>query len=246
MKNCKIYDIWTQFIKEFPQCSMTREEIWFDTLKIIDEYINKNKKIPLSTSTDIYTKYLGNWLITQRTSYKKKKYLMKNKKIYIIWESFIKIHYKYFKTCEEKWFDMLEQLKIYIEKENKKPSLSSKNISEKQLGRWMTEQITYYKKVKYSMKNKHLYDAWTQFIKDYSRYFKTNETKWFEIFMRLKIYIDEKKKKPMSTNNDVHSKQLGRWIEHQQSNHRRRTQIMKNKKIYNIWTQFIKDYCEYF
>jgi hypothetical protein len=80
---------------------------------------------------------------------------------------FIQIYerYKeYFMSNEESWKNKFEKLKQYIDENQKRPSNKDKNSEIKQLGGWISTQITNYKNKKDIMKNTNIFKEWTDFI----------------------------------------------------------------------------------
>jgi len=136
---------WDEIMYEIVYDSMGRiknnEEIWWYKYRMLKEYIEINNKRPS------YKTQLGNWLSHQLENYKKKKYIMKNETIYNEWTNFMNEYSELFKSNEDVWYDYLNELKEYIEINNKRPS------NKTQLGKWLSHQLNNYKKKKYIMKN---------------------------------------------------------------------------------------------
>ena len=147
---------------------------------------------------------------------------------------------------EEIWMKRLEEVKIYIDLNDKLPSYHDKIKNIKQLGRWLSHQIENYKYIKFNMKNQKIYDKWNDFINDekYKKYFISFKEKWLINFEEIKNYID--------INDNIllyqYNKKLYSWLSHQIENYKNIKNIMKNKKIYNKWTEFINNekYKKYF
>ena len=76
------------------------------------------------------------------------------------------------------WTDKLDQVKVYIDTNNKRPSLKDKNIDIKQLGKWLSTQQQNYniniKECRYIMKEENIKKKWEEFINDskYKLHFK--------------------------------------------------------------------------
>jgi superfamily II DNA or RNA helicase len=228
------------------------EEIWMKRLEEVKKYIDENDKRPKGYEKNIQIKKLGHWTNYQQIKYKKKEFIVKNEEIYNKWTEFINDdkYKKYFISNEEKWINILEEIKQYIHTNNKLPSGIDKNKEIKKLGIWIYTQQQKYLKKKEIMVNEKIYNKWTKFINDliYKQYFQSNEDNWFEKLIQVKKYIDENNKKPSSKDNNLQIKQLGKWIDHQVTNYKKKEQIMKNEEIYNQWTKFINDprYKQYF
>ena len=253
MKNEIIYDTWDRFIKndKYKKYFLSNEQEWFDNLDSVKKYIDTYNEKPLQNENE-ETKILGSWISNQLTNYKNNKCIMKNKSIYDAWDEFIKDeqYKKYFLSNEGQWFYSLELVITYIDINNKRPSSTDKNNETKILGTWISTQIKNYGKKEYIMKNEIIYDTWDKFIKNeqYKKYFLSNEEQWFINFNSVKKHIDTYNERPSSTNEDFVTKILGTWMLAQISNYRKKTEIMKTEIIYNTWDGFIKNeqYKKYF
>ena len=73
---------------------------------------------------------------------------MKDENIYNTWKEFINdSKYKeYFINNKEQWYDILENVKKYIDENMRKPSRRDKDVNNKQLGAWIGTQINNYNK----------------------------------------------------------------------------------------------------
>jgi len=177
MKTETIYNIWTKFINDdkYKKYFMSNEDAWFNNLKLVKKYIDKNNKRPSQIDKNNETKILGRWLLTQTKNYNKKEQIMKIENIYKAWTEFINDdkYKKYFISNEDAWLDNLKLVKKYIDKNNKRPSDINKDKDTKILGKWLSHQITNYNKKKDIMKTENIYDTWTEFINDdkYKKYF---------------------------------------------------------------------------
>jgi hypothetical protein len=111
----------------------------------------------------------------------------------------------------------------------------------------MSQQQNNYKNRKNGMKDETHYNVWTQFLEDYKQYFKSDDKIWNENLDKVNVFILKYNKRPLqSSSNNSEEKKLGYWVSDQQTNYKNRTDGMKNEERYNAWTQFLKDYDEYF
>ena len=69
---------------------------------------------------------------------------------------------------------------------------------------------------------------------------------WNTKLEKVKQYIEINKIRPSSKSLDKKIKNLGQWIIYQTYNYKNKKEIMKNPNIYNLWTEFITEYKEYF
>jgi len=254
MTNEEIYNLWTEFINDpnYTVYFQSNEDNWKNILNEVKAYIDTNSKRPSSKDKEIKIKQLAEWISTQQKNYPKKEKIMANEEIYNLWTEFINDpnYTVYFQSNEYNWKIILNEVKIYIDSNNKRPSTIDKNIKIKQLGSWLSTQQTNYKKKEHIMANEEIYNLWTEFINDpnYTVYFQSNEDNWKNVLNEVKTYIDTNNKRPAQTDKDIKIKQIANWICYQQTNYKKKTEIMANEEIYNIWTEFINDpnYTVYF
>jgi superfamily II DNA or RNA helicase len=246
MKDVEKYNLWTQFLKDYEEYLKSNDDIWYENFDEVKRFIDENNKRPsTSKSKNDSEKQLGGWIQAQNTNYKNKKKSMKDVEKYKLWTQFLKDYEEYLKSNDDIWYEKFDELKRFIDENNKRPSCSSKNDSEKQLGVWIEHQNKNYKTKNYVMKDVEKYNLWTQFLKDYEEYLKSNDDIWYEKFDELKRFIDENNKRPSKTSKNDSEKQLGNWINTQNDNYKTKNYVMKDEIKYNLWTQFLKDYEEY-
>jgi hypothetical protein len=145
-------------IKEF------RQYTWQEKLEMVKQYIDENGKRPSKHDKDKEIKQLGYWIGTQQQNYKKKTEIMKEDKIYTEWTNFTN---EYLLSNEESWYNNLNKVKEYIDKNKKKPSKHVKDKEIKLLGSWIGTQQAYYKNKKDIMKEDKIYTEWTNFTNEY-------------------------------------------------------------------------------
>lgn len=239
---------------------------WIKNLQDVKYYIDTNKKSPSTHDKDKTIKFLGNWLSHQKKNYdddiSKSKMIMKNKEIRTLWTDFLQdAKYKeYFIDNNEIWKQKLQNVKNYIDKYQKLPSVNDKNkdITIKSLGYWLNHQKANYvnniTKCKETMKNEEIHTLWNEFLQDvkYQEYFLNNDEIWKQNLQDVKNYIDKNKKTPSDKDKNKDIKSLGTWLGTQKKNYdndiSKSKEIMKNESIHNLWTKFIQDvkYKEYF
>ena len=254
MKNCVFYDKWTEFINDvkYKKYFLTNEGEWTYNLDKVKKYIDDNNIRPKSNSKIREEKILSTWIITQQRSYRTKKYIMSNTEIYNQWTIFINdVKYKkYFIPREEYWMTKLNEVRIYIDKNNERPSEHDKNNKIRMLARWISHQIQDCKKKQGILSNQDIYYQWSEFMnnKKYNKYFMSNEEKWTTYLNKAKTYLDVNNKRPSGNNKDDNVKQLSNWLICQTQNYKNKVKIMSDPEIYNQWTKFINDekYKKYF
>jgi superfamily II DNA or RNA helicase/CHASE3 domain sensor protein len=245
MKNQEIYDLYTKFKENYSEYFLSNEEVWKKTLSDVQDFMDKYHKRPSESSKDVVEKQLGQWLSTQTTNYRTRSYIMKNQEIYDLYTKFKENYSEYLMTNEEIWKKTLSEVQYFMEKHHKRPSESSKDVVEKQLGQWLSTQIKNYRTRSYIMKNQEIYDTYTEFRKKYAEYLMTNEEFWKKTLSEVQYFFETKHKRPSQTSKDIVEKQLGKWLSHQINNYRTRKDILKNQEIYDTYTEFRKKYAEY-
>jgi superfamily II DNA or RNA helicase len=237
------------------------------TLRLHEDKIISNIILPFSKEDD--EKSISNFLKVIARNDSRIQETYKNKKLggYINLDNYEEeiivddnnVHFKYemifdnmgiLKNGEEIWNKKLEQVKKYIDENNKRPSISDKNKDIKTLGKWISHQQQYFITKQYIMNNESIRKKWKLFVDDdkYKQYFLSNNEKWQNNLNKLKIYIDENNKKPSAIDKNKDIKFLGIWTGLQHSRYMCIQRIMKNKNIRNKWKEFINDkkYEEYF
>ncbi len=255
MSNEIIYNKWTKFItsEKYKKYFLSNEDEWLNNIDNLKKYIDKNNKTPSQNDKINEIKKLSNWMYCQIAMYKNKKNIMKNSEIYNKWTKFItsEKYKKYFLSNEDEWLNNLDNLKKYIDNNNKTPSQIAKNKDHANIGQWLSRQKINYKSKEQIMKDSEIYNKWSDFItsEKYKKYFLSNEDEWLNNLDNVKIYIDTNNKRPSSSDKNKEIKILSKWISHQITNYKSKGKIMKNHlEIYNQWTKFINDpiYKNYF
>ena len=191
-------------------------------------------------------KILCKWLSHQNQNYKNKTDIMcKTHEIYDKWSEFINDtkYKKYFLLNEEKWIEIFNEVKKYIDENNKRPPIRNQNNKNNKLGTWVITQIVNFQKKIQIMSNLKIYNIWNEFIntEKYKKYFISNEEEWANNLNKLKLYFDENNKRPSINDKNINVKYLGNWFFKQIYNYKNKKQIMFNDDIYNKWTIFIND-----
>ncbi len=246
MKDQVRYNLWTQFLEEYKEYFITNDEVWFKQFEELKTFINENERKPSDISKDPKEKNLGSWLSHQQQTCKKKDRIMKVETIYNLWLQFLEEYKEHFISKDEKWFQKFEELKLFINENLKRPIQKSKNNEERKLAEWLSSQHTNYKNKIEGMKDQERYNLWTQFLEEYNEYIATNDEIRLQNFEKLKIFIDMNKRKPFQKSKNIEEKQLGNWLTSQQSNYKKKVHSMKDEEQYNLWTQFLEEYKEYF
>jgi hypothetical protein len=107
---------------------------WEESFKYLVSFLENTGKFPSSESKDLIEKQNGRWCLCQRQKYKNgtlSEYAIKKFDNIPDWS---------WNPQDEKWFDILDHVKIFCKKNGKFPSSESQNAEEKSLGNWILKQ----------------------------------------------------------------------------------------------------------
>ena len=229
--------------KEISSCIIDCEVIdkWDENFENLKKFMDENEKRPSENSKNREEKLLGHWLSNQKQNYKNKKMLETK---YNLWTGFLQEYKEYLKSLDEVWNKKFDNLKQFMDKNEKRPSDNSKNREEKLLGLWTSTQNGNYKIKKNSMKDKIKYKLWTEFLEKYKKYFKNLNEVWNKKFDNLKKFMDKNKKRPSYNSKNEEERHMGQWLSQQIHNYKNN----KNKKMveerYDLWIEFMEQYID--
>ena len=89
MKNKIIKKNWENFKEKYKTYLLSNDEIWYDNLKKLEEYIIQNNRIPKKNDTNIENIKILRFYYLSRKNYKKNDRIMKNIEIKNRWDKFI-------------------------------------------------------------------------------------------------------------------------------------------------------------
>ena len=242
MKQENIRIKWEDFINIYSHLFMSNDEMWNDTLEKVKMYIETNDKLPSQQNKNKDIKQLGCWISVQKTNYSKKECIMKQENIRIKWEDFMNTYSHLLMSNEEIWNDTLEKVKMYIETNDKLPSLTDKNKDIKQLGKWISHQKENYSKKECIMKQENIRIKWEDFMNTYPHLFMSNDEIWNDTLEKVKLYIETNNKLSSEKNKNKDIKQIGWWISTQKKNYNKKEYIMKEESIRIKWEDFMNTY----
>jgi len=246
MKEVDIRDLWSEFINndKYKKYFLSSEDNWCNILDNVKKYMDDNNKKPSSCDANINIRKIGKWLSHQQEDYKKNKNIISEPNIKKLWENFVNDDkYKvYLLDNETIWYNILEQVKKYINDNNKRPSCSDKNSDVKKLGKWVTRQQEHYNKKGQNMKDKERLE-WEKFITDdkYKKYFLENSDVWNAMLTSIKNYINQHNKKPLKSDDNAKVIKMSNWLSAQQANYKKNEDCMKDEKIKKSWEEFVND-----
>lgn len=231
---------YTLGIKEFRVMS------WEEKLEMVEEYIKENGKLPTIYNKVQKYKQLGSWIHDQKHHYANHTKCMKKLNTRLLWDKFVKKYPKLFRTKNDIWEDKLNEIKVYIQDNNKLPSTSDKDDTIMKLGLWISRQKQNYDKNEYMMRNDNIRRLWCKFVDENLILFRTDEEIWNNKLDDLSEYIKNNNKLPSQCDKDDKVKDLATWVKVQKKNYKKQEFNMKNKQISTKWKQFIEEYSEFF
>ena len=183
MSDADVYAAWTDFMNSDTYSIYFRdnESVWRNNLQDAKNYIDEHGKRPPKKNTNSeFEQRLGNWITNQITKHKTRSQIMKKDEYYLEWSSFVNDtkYSKYFVDSTTEWHNNLAAVKQYIDNNNKRPFSENKYSDIFYLSKWLSHQMTNYKKRTAIMKNDDVFNTWMAFIThpDYAKYFTNNKT----------------------------------------------------------------------
>jgi superfamily II DNA or RNA helicase len=265
MKNSQIFQIWKETIEDEKYSKylvLDSVEDWKNKHKEMCDFIEKNNKLPSSSSKKIIEKTLGLWIGTQKQTYDPEgidfsKYIMKNAQIFQIWKETIEDE-KYSKylvlDSVEDWKNKYKAMCEFIDSKCKAPSNGSKEPIEKKLGIWVTRQKMIYDPKgtecsKNIMKNPKIWKIWSETLinEKYTDLLVIDRIQdWKNNHKKMCEFIDTNNKRPSHHSKNPEEKKLGNWIGHQKKNYNSKgvefsKNIMKTPEIFKIWQDTLSD-----
>ncbi len=147
---------------------------------------------------------------------------------------------------QQTWYEKLELAKEYIVMNNKRPSLTDKDIDVKRLGYWLHRVKNDYENNKGGMKDINKKQFWKIFMEEYGGYMMNFNETWNDKLLRCIEFFNEFKRRPTKHSNDENEKELGNWLIAQKIHYSNKEYIMKNEEIREKWRIFTDNYKEYF
>jgi superfamily II DNA or RNA helicase len=244
--------LWEKFLTDYSEYLQNWDDKWFCDFNKLKQFIDINKRKPLEKSKIKNEKTIGQWLSTQLKNYNSCIHSMNTKYIVRreVWSQFMKEYKQHFTSKKENWFEQCEELKVFMNNNNKTPRQGGHNRTENEkiMGQWLSHQIKNYKKKLDIMKDPEIYSHWTQFLEEHQQYFTSKTEKWVEQLEELKMFMNNNNKTPRQSGNNrnENEKIIGNWLSHQIKNYKKKLDSMKDPEIYSQWTQFLEEYKQYF
>jgi len=229
---------WNEFIKEYKEYFKTDDELWKDKLNTLDLFMIQNKKRPFATKEDEQILALAQWLNKQNIAYSNNDFNVFRIKE---WNIFLEKHESLLKTKDEIWNENLKRIKNFINKNKRRPY--QKKEDEKILGKWLSTQLTEYKKNKNGIHNDRL-KQWEEFIEEYKQYLKTDDEIWNDLLFELKQFLDKNKRTP--NRRLEKEKILGSWLGNQNKTYKTKNHGFKDLNRCKQWEEFLEEYKQYF
>jgi ribosomal RNA-processing protein 8 len=246
MKTDERRKIWEEFLEEYKEYFIDNDEVWNTNFEKVKQFMDEYKKRPSDKSKNKDEKVLGQWNANQLRNYKNQNNSMETEERQQIWKEFVEKYKEYFIDNDEVWNTKFEEVKKFMNKENKRPSSKTKNTEETILGCWIRNQLINYKKKQQTMKTEERRKLWDEFLEEYKEYFIDYNEVWNTKFEELKKFMDEYKKRPNKRSNNEDEKVLGEWIGRQVTNYKKKNNSMKTEERRQIWDEFKYQYSSIF
>ena len=163
---------------------------------------------------------------------------MKKQEVYDLFTDFLEKNSRFFISNIAVWKNNLILVEKYIEDNGCIPPTSKHEDKEIiKIGAWLNTQKWNYKNKTAIMQNKEIYDLFTDFLEKYKEYNTTLIEEWKKNLQLVKKYITEYSELPNKYNIDKNISRLGVWLSSQNMNHGKKERLMKNKEIYDLFTE---------
>lgn len=237
-ENDKLKTLFEEFMNEFPELFLSKNENWINNFNKVKGYIIEHKQRPPRTSTDKDIAYLGQWLQNQIIAFKKDDKMMKDDEIRKIFDYFLNEYADLFLSKEEYWKNQLNNIEKFILDKKRKPKSTIKE--EKGLAVWFSEQQTNYNREEGLMKNEEIKNIFKEFMEKHKiiRY----DELWFFRLNQVKDFIKENGRKPKPYKRVGLENTLGAWISTQTKNYKTNKYAMKIPENRKEWEIFCKEY----
>jgi hypothetical protein len=221
--------------------------MWYLTAKTVCDYMDREKKRPSEDDANTDIKKLGQWISHQKKNYKKNVYIMSNSDIRAKWETILEKYGEYLnKDFEDMWRYTLKEVCDYMVAHKKSPSKHDKTPDIKKLGIWICTQKGNYKKNDRIMKNLDVRKEWEDTIETYKDYLCDSDELWRSTLKKVCDYMDNKNRRPSSSDKNPDIKKLASWINCQKQNYKKNAQIMaSNPTIRKEWETTLEKYGKY-
>jgi superfamily II DNA or RNA helicase len=130
----------------------------------------------------------------------------------------------------------------YVKETGKRPQRESKNEKEKELGSYFSDYEKIYVVKAGIMKNKEIYDDWTDLKKSFGLTLLSNKELWHTKYKRLLAFIKEFKRMPRQTKFDKYECSLASWVVENETEYKIKDRALSDINIWNIWDKFRQDY----
>jgi superfamily II DNA or RNA helicase len=256
MKQPEIVKFWEEkVLNRFPQKFKSNSEIWFENSTGCTRYFDTYNRKPRQNKGNEEERKYGRWLSTQISNYKRKKGEMKKSNIRRFWEENYIYNEKYSKfvtTKKDKWLIKFNKYKQFIIDNRRRPSSSSKNKEEKELGIWGNLQLGKYRlnEINATINSPEIRSKWEEFISDkkYRQHFMSYEQIWEYKFEKVKVFLTREKRRPNARSQDENEATLGNWLQTNITNYRKQCDRMKDESYRQKWQEFItsEEYSKFF
>ena len=144
------------------------------------------------------------------------------------------------------WRNMLSLCDTFICENGRRPVGRSKNINEKKMGSFISNQLQSYKKSTGVLSIPEYREKWKTFVNKHKKYFLDNIEVWKQKIEKVDEYIRVNGKKPSSTSKNPEVKTLGEFLSTCKKNYEKQVHIMENLEIKEIYEDFIEKHKELF
>lgn len=145
MKQKEIYDLFKNYLDDNPEYFLSKKELFIKTVEDCKKFILENKKRPNKNSSNDEEKRLGLFISRSLHNYKNKLQILKENDMRKIWNDFATEFESYLLDNIEIFYKNLNDLRDFIDANNKLPSRKIGDEDEKRLAEWIYMCVKLYK-----------------------------------------------------------------------------------------------------
>ena len=213
---------------------------WKKKLDVVESFFENHERRPSNKSKNVNEKTLAHWMETQLENRANHQYSMASAEICNVWDTFKTKYNEYFRSNAMIWYGNLEEVRLFIEKNQKRPYERSKVKKENELGKWILRQLKNRLKNRRNMVREEIRDIWDAFKIKYIEYLRSYRENWLYMINKVKLHVMIHKRRPLFYANDEKEKALDSWLLSQSGRREKKRQLMLCAEIRDIWDAFDK------
>lgn len=183
------------------------------------------------------------WLEKQFQNYKKKTGSMVHPNVCMWFSFFIKNSHLFQSGSQDdrdqqEWRRMMTELEAFVEKNQVRPRVKSRDKTEQKIARWTVLQLRLFR-------GGHMRDdrrsILQTFLEKHHDIVRVLRHAWFQKFAQVQAFLEEHKRRPSSSSENVEERKLGQWLYYQYHfNYQNKTGVLREDKVRQMFHDFMQ------